>query len=158
MKKASLVMLALVALAAIVAGCGGDDDEAGETTATTEALTKAEFIRQGDAICKKANSQNRAEAEDFADENGFELEKASDEQLEEAISAVLVPSLNQQAEDVEALGAPAGDEERVEEIIASLEDAAGRIEDEPSSAFEGEPLREASRLAEDYGFKVCGGE
>ena len=159
MKKASLVVLALVALATIVAGCGGgDDSETTETSETTEALTRVEFIKQADAICDEANEQSETEAEEFAEENGFELEKASDEELEEAITEVLVPSLNQQAEDIEALGAPEGDEERVEEILTSLEGAASEIEDEPSRAFEGEPLEESSRLAEDYGFKVCGQE
>lgn len=158
MKKASLVVLALVALVAIVAGCGGSDDSGGETTEATETLTKAEFIKQGDAICEEANEQNETEAEEFAEDNGFTLEKATDEQLEEAITEVLVPSLNQQAEDIAALGAPQGDEDRVEKIVVSLEDGAGEIEDEPSLAFEGEPLKESSRLADDYGFEVCGQE
>ena len=152
MKKALLVVLALVALAAIVAGCGSDDSE------TTETLTKAEFIEQGDAICKKANEQSEAEAEEFAEENDFTLEKASDEQLEEAVAEVLVPSLNGQVEELDGLGAPEGDEERVEEIIVSLEGAADEIEDDPGAVFDGEVLIEPSELAEDYGFEVCGQE
>jgi hypothetical protein len=156
LKKASLVVLALVA--AIVAGCGGSDDSGSETTEATVTLTKAEFIKQGDAICEEANEQNETEAEEFAEDNGFTLEKATDEQLEEAITEVLVPSLNQQVGDIAALGAPQGDEEQVEKIVVSLEDGAGEIEDEPSLAFEGDPLKESSRLAKDYGFEVCGQE
>ena len=156
MKKASLVVLALVA--AIVAGCGGSDDSGSETTEATVTLTKAEFIKQGDAICEEANEQNETEAEEFAEDNGFTLEKATDEQLEEAITEVLVPSLNQQVGDIAALGAPQGDEEQVEKIVVSLEGGAGEIEDEPSLAFEGDPLKESSRLAKDYGFEVCGQE
>lgn len=156
MKKASLVVLALAA--AIVAGCGDSDDSGSETTEATVTLTKAEFIKQGDAICEEANEQNETEAEEFAEDNGFTLEEATDEQLEEAITEVLVPSLNQQVEDIAALGAPQGDEEQVEKIVVSLEGGAGEIEDEPSRAFEGEPLKESSRLAKDYGFEVCGQE
>ena len=151
MKKASLVALALVALAAIVAGCGGGDDS--ETTAT---ITKAELIKQGDQICEKANEQSESEAEEFAEENDFTLEKATEEQLEEAVTEVLVPNLNGQAEDLEALGAPEGGEEQVEEIILSLEGAADKIEDDPSLVFEGEVLEEPGKLAADYGFEVCG--
>lgn len=156
MNKASLAVLAaLVAMAAFVAGCGSDDD--GDST-TAESLTKVEFIKQGDRICEKANEQSETEAEEFAEENDFTLEKASKDQLEEAVSEVLVPNLNGQAEDLEALGAPEGDEEQVEEIIVSLEDAAGEIEDDPSLVFEGEVLKEPSELAKDYGFEVCGEE
>jgi len=155
LNKALLAAIAaLVALAALVAGCGGGD----ETTDETVTLTKTEFIKQGDAICEKANKQSETEAEEFAEDNDFTLEKASKEQLEEAVAEVLVPNLNQQAEELDGLGAPEGDEEQVEEIVVSLEDAAGEIEDEPGLIFQGEVLKGPSELAEDYGFKVCGEE
>lgn len=154
MNRALLAAIAaLVALSALVAGCGGGDD--GDTTVT---LTKAELIEKGDAICAKANKQSETEAEDFAKENDFELAGASKEQLEEAVAEVLVPSLNQQVEELDALGAPEGDEEQVEEIIVSLEDAAGEIEDDPALVFQGAVLKEPSQLAKDYGFEVCGEE
>jgi hypothetical protein len=153
LNKAFLAAVAaLTVLAALVAGCGGG----GDTTEETVVLTKAEFIKQGDTICEKANEQNQSEAEEFAKENDFELEKASKEQLEEAVAAVLGPSLSQQAEEIDALGAPEGDEEKVEAIVVSLEDAAGEIEDEPSLVFEEKSLDEPSKLAKSYGFKVCG--
>jgi len=145
--------------AAVIAGCGGGDDS-GSTGGdeTVVVLTKAEFIKQGDAICADADEQSEKEAEEFAEENDFELEEPSKDELEQAISAVLVPSLSQQAEELAALGAPAGDEEQVEAIITSLEEAVAEIEDDPSVVFDGEALKEPGRLAEDYGFKVCGGE
>ncbi|HEY5942592.1 MAG TPA: hypothetical protein VIT89_07025 [Solirubrobacterales bacterium] len=155
MNKALLAAVAaLVALSVLIAGCGGGD----ETTDETVTLTKAEFIEQGDAICQKGNDRSEKEAEEFAEENDFDLEKASNEQLEEAVSEVLVSNLNQQAEELDALGAPEGDEEQVEEIIVSLEDAAGEIEDDPGVVFEGEGevLGKPSQLATDYGFEVCG--
>jgi hypothetical protein len=152
LKRASLAALAaLMAVAAFVAGCGGGDSDS-----TTATLTKAAFIKQGDAICAKATKESEAEAEEFADENGFKLEKATEEQLEEAITDVLVPSLNKQAEELDALGAPAGDEEQVEEIVTSLEDAAGEVEDDPNSVLTGKALKKPSQLAKSYGFKVCG--
>ena len=155
MNKALLAAVAaLLALAALVAGCGGGD----ETTDESVTLTKTEFIKQGDEICKKGNDQSEKEAEEFAEDNDFTLEKASNEQLEEAVVEVLVPSLNQQAEEIDALGAPEGDEKKVEELVVSLEDAADEIEDEPGLVFEGEVLEEPEKLAQDYGFKVCGEE
>jgi hypothetical protein len=156
LKKASLLALAaLLALAVLVAGCGGGDET---TDSATVTLTKAEFIKQGDAICKEANEENESEAEEFAEENGFTLEKASKDQLEEAVAEVLVPSLSQQAEEIEALGAPEGDEDKVEEIVVALEDATGEIEDDPSLVFEEKSLEKPNQLAEAYGFKVCGQE
>ena len=54
-----VIALALAALA--IAGCGGGDDETTESTPeatipTTTALTKAELIEQGDAICAEVNA------------------------------------------------------------------------------------------------------
>ena len=154
MNKLLTMAAAVAVLAALVAGCGGGD----ETTDETVTLTKAEFVKQGDAICKQGNDQSEKEAEEFAEENGFTLEKASEEQLEEAVAEVLVPSLKQQAEEIDALGAPEGDEEQVEELIVSLETAANEIGEDPSLVFEGEVLEEPEELAQDYGFKVCGEE
>jgi hypothetical protein len=155
LNKALLAALAaLVALAAVAAGCGGG----GDTTDETVTLTKTEFIKQGDAICKQGNDESEKEAEEFAEDNGFELEKASKEQLEEAVGEVLVPNLEQQTEELKALGAPKGDEDKVEAIITSLEDATGEIEDDPGIVFQGEVLKKPSKLAEEYGFKVCGEE
>jgi hypothetical protein len=147
-------LAALAAFAVLVAGCGGGDD----TTDSTASLTKVEFIKQGDAICKESNKQSEAEAEEFAEDNDFKLEGASKGQLEEAVTEVLVPSLNQEAEELDALGAPEGDEDQVEGIVVSLEDAAGEIEDEPSLVFEEKVLKKPSQLAGSYGFKVCGEE
>jgi hypothetical protein len=155
LNKAFLAAIAaLVALAALVAGCGGG----GDTTDESVTLTKTEFIKQGDAICKQGNDASEKEAEEFAEDNDFKLEKASKEQLEEAVSEVLVPNLERQTEELDALGAPKGDEEEVEAIVTSLEDATGEVEDDPGSVFEGDVLKKPSKLAEAYGFKVCGEE
>ena len=153
MNRASLAVLAaLIVLAAFAAGCGGGDDD----TDTDATLTKAELIEQGDAICEKANEQSEDEAEEFAKENDFSLERPTKEQLEEAVSEILVPSLNRQVKELDALGAPAGDEKQVEAIVVSLEGAADEIQQKPSLVFEEKVLKEPSQLAEDYGFEVCG--
>ena len=153
MNKASLAAVtALVALAALIAGCGGG----GDTTDETVTLTKTEFIKQGDAICKQGSETSEKEAEEFAEDHNFKLEKASKEQLEEAVSAVLVPNLMRQAEELDALGAPKGDEDEVEQIIASLEDAAEKIGDKPSLVFASKVLQKATEQAENYGLQVCG--
>jgi hypothetical protein len=154
-KLLTTAVLAVV-LVGLVAGCGGGDETTDATTDETVTLTKAEFIKQGDAICKSAGEQSEKKAEEFAEENGFKLEGASEEQLEEAIAEVLVSTLRKQAEGLDALGAPEGDEEQVEAIIVSLEGATDEVEDDPSVVFEEKVFDKPNELAQDYGFKVCG--
>ncbi len=59
LRRTSIVLLPLAAL--LIAGCGGGgDDDSTESTAVTTAapvaLTKAELIEQGDAICAEVNA------------------------------------------------------------------------------------------------------
>lgn len=165
-KRAILLFAGVLAIAAVAAGCGGSDDDStnagtgGSTNSdsTTAALTKAEFIKKGDAICEKENESIEGEADDFAKENNIDTSKPTQKQKEEVIVAVIVPSLHAQSEEIAELGAPSGDEEKVEAIIVALEDGTAEVEDDPSLVFEGEPLKEASRLAKAYGFEVCGEE
>ena len=158
MNKALLAAVAaLVALAALVAGCGGGD----ETTDETVTLTKTEFIKQGDAICEKGNEEIEEGFEDYAQENDLPQNKEpSTEQGIEITETVILPNIQQQADEIRDLGAPEGDEEQVDELLTSLEDAIAEGEDDPESLFSGEtdPFGKVNQLAKDYGFKVCGEE
>ena len=143
---------ALLALVALIAGCGGGDS----TTTTSEVpLTKAEFIRKGDAICQTGNEASTTEIEQFAKENGFGPEPTK-AQFEEVVTEVLAPNLEQQAHELDALVPPTEDKDRVEAILASLRETITEIEKNPSS-MQGNVLAKPIRLEKAYGFKVCGG-
>lgn len=158
MNKAFLPAIAvLVALAALVAGCGGGDD----TTDETVTLTKAEFIKQGDAICKEGNKEIEEGFEEFAEENDLPKNKEpSNEQGVEIVETVILPNVQQQAEEIRDLGTPEGEEEQVDELVTALEDAVAEGEDDPEALFSGDtdPFADVNQQAVDYGFKVCGEE
>ncbi|HWO47338.1 MAG TPA: hypothetical protein VNM41_04690 [Solirubrobacterales bacterium] len=159
MNKALLAALAALAVvAALVAGCGGGDDTTTDETAT---LTKAEFIKQGDAICEKGNEELEGEFQSFAKENDIPLEKEPNtEQSEELVEEVLVPNIQNQAEELRALGVPSGDEDQVNAMLDSLEEGIEEAEDDPGDLFSGktDPFGKANKLASEYGLKVCGQE
>jgi len=142
---------ALVAAMLALAACGGGDE-------TTEALTKSEFIAQGDEICASGDKELEAEAEELAEEQNIDPQNPTAEEREELVLDVFVPALQKQADGLSGLGAPAGEEEQVEAIVAALEKAIGEIEEEPELAFStsGSPLEEASELATEFGFENCG--
>ena len=158
MNKALLAAIAvLVALAALVAGCGGGDS----TTDETVTLTKTEFIKQGDASCKEGNEEISEGFEEYAEENDLPQNKEpSTEQGIEITETVILPNIQQQAEEIRELGAPEGDGDQVDELLTSLEDAVAEGEDDPELLFKGntDPFAEVNELAKDYGFKVCGEE
>ena len=146
--KPAALALTTLALSAAALGCGGDDEE---------PLSKAEFIKQGDAICKKSGDKVDAAAEkQFADLGRGETPSPSE--IEAFAEETLVPEVSGQLEDLRELPAPEGDEDRVNEIFDAAEEALGKVEDDPAVLLEqgGDPFESANELASDYGFKECG--
>ncbi len=151
------ILIALSLGGLVLTGCGGGDDSPETTAATTEAeaaLTKADLISQGDAICAEVNaavgsvaasesSDQTAQVADLyigmvesikrlgtpAEETGYPEFIASADRLAEIEGEV---KLAAEREDT------AGVEEAGGEAVAALE------------AFEGE--------AQSYGFEDCGDE
>ncbi len=149
-------LIGAAALALAVAGCGGGDDTTSETSA---ALTKAEFIKQADAICVKGEEALEGEVEEFAEENDVDTEKPTKEQQEEVIADVVAPATRQQVEQISDLAAPSGDEETIEAMVEAVETGSTELEDNPELLLEGEnPLRDGSKLARAYGLEECGEE
>jgi hypothetical protein len=153
-----VLLAGIVAAAAVIAGCGSSDDS---STDSTTALTKAEFIKQGDAICEKGSKQIEDEAEAFADENDVDTENPTDEQQEEVIETVVGPSLQTQADELGELGAPSGEEAKVTAMLEALEEGAEELESDPGALLGSDgsdPIDKANDLANEFGFKACGQE
>lgn len=150
MNKGMNALLGAFTIALLIAGCGGGGNtESGP-------VSKPEFIKQGDAVCKKGNKLSEDEVEAFAKEKGFQLEKANKSQGEEVVTEVLVPNLERQIEEFKELTPPVGDEKKIEKIISSLEEATKEFNEHPERFFEEDALKKPSKLELAYGFKVCG--
>lgn len=142
------VGLAVVAMGA--AGCGDDDEPA------ADAITKAEWIAQADAICAAGNAEIEAaftERLAGADPSSPEGEAA----LTAVLTEVAVPNIAGQVADVAALPVPEGEEEAIGAIIASAEAGVAELTADPASLNAPEsPLDEATELLAAYGSEVCG--
>lgn len=166
MSKRFIAMLAgALAVVALVAGCGSSDN--GDSTAAAETssadtndappLSKAEFIKQGDEICGETGVKLLEGIDEFAKEHGSEDSGPSEEEAEELVLDVILPLIQTQAEELDALGAPKGEEAKVEEIVAGLEEAVTEGQEDPSTATGTEsPFVEVDQKSADFGFKVCG--
>jgi hypothetical protein len=147
MKRVLVVCLALALLALVGAGCGGDDD--------TSSVTKAQLLKKGDAICKKASDEQLAGLQKAIEKNP-KLEKDKALQEEAIVTYGLAP-ISDAAEELAALGAPEGDEEEVEEIITGMEDAVEESEEDPAPLVAGttDAFNDVNKAASAYGFKEC---
>jgi hypothetical protein len=158
-KRLIALLAGVMALAIVAAGCGSSSDSTTDTTVVV--LTKTEFIKQGDAICKRGSESLSQEAEDFADENNIDIEKPTKKQQEEVIETVVGPALQTQADELSELGAPDGEEDKTTAIVEALESGAEELEDNPGALLESggkSPLDKANELANEFGFKQCGQE
>lgn len=155
-KRFIAVLIGALVGALLIAGCGSSNDN--ETTAS---LTKAQFLKQGNAICKAGNEEINEGFESFSKEHNLSHKKPSEAQFEELAETVLVPSVSRQIKEVRALGAPEGEEGEVDEFITNAEDALKELEEEPSLiAAEGEeePFFSVNKEAAKIGLTACGGE
>jgi hypothetical protein len=131
-------------------GCGGGSD-------TTETLTKAQFIKQGDTICRSGQARKekalhawrREEAE-----KGDHFEQWSAKELGEVYLTVLLPPIKRVSKELTKL-AEATPGAKGEEFAEALASAVGAIEEEPVQILRGTPYGKTDELAQEYGFKAC---
>lgn len=154
-KRFVALLAALAALALIVAGCGGGSD----STESTSALSKAEFVKQGNAICAKGNKEINEGFEEFVKENGLSKTKAPSKAVqEEAVETVLIPKISKELENIRALGPP---DKEAEAVLDAAEEALEKGEEDPIQFLKEEsagPFAKANKLAREYGLTKCGEE
>jgi hypothetical protein len=151
------LLAALAAISMIAAGCGSSDD----STDSTSSLTKAEFVKQGNAICAKGNKEIEAGFEEFAKENNLpENKRPSEGQLTEAVEEVVLPAVEQQVESIRDLGLPKEGGTEADEVLKAAEAAIEKGEEDPNSlaSEKADPFAEANELARDFGLSKCGEE
>jgi hypothetical protein len=138
----------LAAAAMLFAGCGDSDD-------ATASLTRAEFIKQGNAICKKGEKE-RGKVLKAAFDLYNQGEKVTRKSRENLVVNVLVEPYRKMTGQLADLGAPEGDEAKVEAIIKSMEKSAKDAEQEPLTAFDSiAPFAESNKLNKEYGLTSC---
>ncbi|HEX2391611.1 MAG TPA: hypothetical protein VHI77_01695 [Solirubrobacterales bacterium] len=117
-------------------------------------MTKAAFIKQGDAICAKVPAAYTKKVKALEAEAKKKGQKPT---TAETNLKAAVPPLYVAIEELEGLTPPEGEEQQVEAIIKSLESAANGLEAKPEAPLAGpkSPYAEFQKLTKEYGFKVC---
>lgn len=149
MKKIAVMISAVLAAGLIAAGCGSSDDSSSSDSTSTAALTKAEFLAQGNAICTAGNQKLEAAFQSLG-------KGSTPEQISQVTTEQIVPTINDELDQIRALGAPAGDEQQVSAILDEADSASVKLEADPSlGAGDSDPFAQANKLAKEYGLTVC---
>lgn len=155
--KKTIFMVA-VALVLLVVGCGGSDG-GGDTQSST--ISKAQFIKRANAICKETKRELIDEALRPLDAlpEGSPARRKLEFKL---VTTVVAQKFEDEITAIEELGAPPGDEAKIKRILAAIEPAVEEARTEPETYVAGKDYRggkehygEAYRLAVDYGMKWC---
>jgi hypothetical protein len=141
-------VLALAALALPLAACGDD----------SEALSKAEFQRQGNAVCKEGDAQLSEKGKKLTRPDGQPPPNA--EALAAWFREDAVPAVRTQLDGLDRLDPPEGDRKKVERMLAAGRQAIDKVEQDPVVYFSAkgpDPFEEFNRLAGDLGLHDCTG-
>jgi hypothetical protein len=150
------LLISFLSAGLIVAGCGGDNNN------TTTTLSKQEFLKKGNAICRKANQDvNKAGRLIFL--TGVKKgQKPSGPppaaKFKKFADTILIPSIQSQINQIRALGVPPGDQAQVKAILDAAQAALNKGKQDPT-LLEGNkstPFAKANKLALAYGLTVCG--
>lgn len=141
------VGMAVMALTLGGIGCGSGGDSASKT------LTKAEFIKRGDEICRAAEEKREQKIAAWKKEHNDPV-LSQRKQIENVIRAVALPPIREESEQLAALEPPSTDQ-RAANLIASFARAVEEAEANPRSYVEGTAFSETKSLARKYGFKKC---
>jgi hypothetical protein len=126
-------------------------------TALAGELSKKDFIKAGDNICRQAD-QLREEAAATAFADVLTGEQPTAEQMTAYVAAI-DPINRQQLDGLRQLPVSSDEKKKVKKILKAVEKAFDAIADDPEALLSGDdPFVKADKLARKYGFKVCGAD
>jgi hypothetical protein len=150
-----LAFAAILSMCLVAAGCGSSNNNNSSTS--TAALTKAEFLKKGNAICKKGNQAiNKAAQQTFGPRNG---PKPSQSQVNDFATKTLIPNIQEQITAIKALPPPSGDEAKVTKITDDAQAALDKAKQDPSllTGNGPDPFKQVNVETKAYGLTACAG-
>jgi hypothetical protein len=119
-------------------------------------LTKKQFIKQADKICKAFDDEQNQVAEQYF--ANTPQNQQPDPATITAFWTAIKPAFEQQIDDIRALREPKSDTKAIKRLLAAVEAGSKKVDADPPAALTGQPFAKADKLAKQYGFKICGSE
>jgi hypothetical protein len=149
-KLTHITMACVFSVALIASGCGGGGSGA-------PALTRAEFIKQGDSVCRKFELKKKNAIEDFLQKEGQgRLKTLNAAKQLKMVSVAILPPIKEEAEGLKALGVPDTDQGKGSAIVDGLGEVVQELEENPQRMQrQPDPFASVAAEAKDYGFTTC---
>lgn len=147
-RRPPLTLLLLATLVAgLASGCGGDDD----STATADTISKAEFVKQAEALCEARGKEVQTQAARIL----ADTKKPQKVQARKMSTQVAIPAFEREIRELEELGAPAGEKQQLDAVIDEIQETVNRFKKSPDT-FAIYPYRHSEQAAAAYGIPSCG--
>lgn len=139
-------VLVILSAAAVLGGCGGGSED---------RLTHEEFLTEGNSICAKYDGQIEA-----AGQTAFSAGQPTEAEITAFAENTLLPTLENELDELRSLSPPEEDEARVDEILDKAQAAADELNADPAllANQDKDPFEETNRLAGSYGLTACAGD
>lgn len=162
-KQLAVKLILLAALGIPVVGCGGGADasggsaEDGLVAVSAGSLSKAAFVKKVNALCFREQTKLYAETVEHLKRNTRPGARPSASLYKETLNTLFIPGMEEQVRQIQAIGAPKGDEPAVEEVLTSLQGALEAGKDLPvkETIRMEKLLKPSGELAKEYGIGNC---
>jgi hypothetical protein len=151
-RRIALPVALAVILALLPVGCGQGGTE------HTASLSKAQFVKEGNALCARVFAEINQEYGRFSHgPNGGE-NSATEAERNQAAEEIVPPNLTRLLRRLRALGLPAEEGERVPRILNALQAGIEKGEEEPLAlrGIKGFALMKPYEMLWAYGLTGCG--
>jgi hypothetical protein len=147
-----VALAATLAFILVAGGCGSSSKSStsasASTSATTPALSKPQFLAQGNAICAQGNQ--RLGAADKALGN-----QPSKAQITAFVASAFAPDIQGQIDGLRALRAPASEQATVSTMLGAAQSDLNKIKVNPALLAGGAGFADFAPLAHSYGLTAC---
>jgi hypothetical protein len=136
----------------VAAGCGDSAGSNGEgdlaTAARMSPMTKAEFVKRADALCREAKDRFDREFDELL------TRRNSDPPVQTV--GIVVRNFGRLIDQIGSLEAPRGDERQVDALLDALQQRLDYGQEHPSKFLNNPPiLAPVPKLARAYGLTGC---
>jgi hypothetical protein len=150
------IVAAIIAALLLAAGCGSSSDP--EITVQAGSLSKAEFIKKADAICKAGRSEFEAKYSSLIEAHKADIGNAEKEKeiLDEVLETILSPNIEGQIEQISELGAPKDYAPEVTAFLNAVQKRLDEMHENPEELTASSvPFKKAEDVAKKAGMDGC---
>jgi len=138
----------MILAALTLVSCGGSEEAA-------TPLTKAQFIKQGNAICRKNLKENEKALGAAVEQLAAKKIDPSSQKGAEELAAAAIPPMSDLTQRMADLSPPSKDEAVVNQMVEQFESGVEEMEEDPRAAIKSNSFQGAGETAREFGLTAC---